>query len=354
MMKETSLARNAVLALAAFASIGIVSCSNIFGEYDNEVDPNAHGHQGSPIVISSDTTLSADATWNGQVAIAGKVTIPSGVTLTIAPGTVLVVAAGNNYTISISSGGTLNATGTADNPIVFRSDTSARTSWNGLHQYGTLKLEYCVIQDADYGLFIEGSSNSIEHCYFNNCDIGIVCFDRLGTCMHNSFESCSAGIWDFSGYYGSSNTNSVAYCIFTDNNWQGIEILNSNTTVNVSYSIFLSNSMDLAIYSISTESTHYSNSVINSTHCYPASLSTTIGSYNQNCFINVTNGETIPISTAGCGFNYLEYRRSTSRPPRGLALETASASAEKAACDEAMRSIGREHPCPIAVQQKRE
>jgi hypothetical protein len=342
MMKKDKHVKIAGLALAVSVSIGVASCSNIFGDYDNEVDPNAPHHQSETIEISGDSTLSANATWSGHVAIAGNVTIPSGVTLTISPGTDLVVAAGNNYKIIISSGGTLNAAGTADDPIVFRSDTSAKTSWYGLHQYGTLKLEYCVIQDASWGVFIyNASSNSIEHCYFNNCQIGITCFDRLGTCRQNTFESCNAGIWDYSGYYGSGNTDSVAYCIFASNAWEGIMTLASNTTVNVSYSNFLSNSLDIAIYSIGTESDYVSDSITNSTHCYPASPSTTIGSYNKSCYINITNGETIPITNAGCGFNYVEYARAQSMPPKGLAIETTRALATEASRDEAIRKIGR-------------
>jgi hypothetical protein len=343
MMEKSKREKIAGLALAASVSITIASCSDIFGKYENKVDPNAPNHQSETIEISGNTILSADATWSGNVAIAGNVTIPSGVTLTISPGTVLVVAAGNNFKLAVSSGGTLNVRGTADKPIVLLSDTSSKPSWFGIFQdLGTLKLEYCVIQDACYGVFINnGSNNSIEQCYFNNCEYGICCFERLETCRYNTFESCDVGIWDYSVYYGSSNTNSATYCIFADTNFGGIIIIGSNTTFNLSHSNFLSNSKDLVIDNNSTESNYISNSTVYSTHCYPASLSATIGSYNQNCLINVTNGETIPISTAGCGFNYVGNTRTVSMPPKGLALVTASAHAKKTIYNEAMTRKGR-------------
>ena len=69
-------------------------------------------------------TLTSSQTWAaGTVnAIDQNIIIPSGVTLTIAPGTILKFAQGTG--IIIEPGGTLDASGaTASNPIIFTSLT---------------------------------------------------------------------------------------------------------------------------------------------------------------------------------------------------------------------------------------
>ena len=80
--------------------------------------------------ISVSGTLTQNTTWSPTVAsaytITSSLTIPSGVTLTIAPGTVVKAEGGNTGACGSSApslciGGTLNAVGTASQPIVFTS-----------------------------------------------------------------------------------------------------------------------------------------------------------------------------------------------------------------------------------------
>ena len=66
-------------------------------------------------------TLSTSQEWRGyQVyTITGNLTIPSGVTLTIEPGAIVKIA--DNCSITVNSGGTLNALGTRAQPITITS-----------------------------------------------------------------------------------------------------------------------------------------------------------------------------------------------------------------------------------------
>ena len=71
------------------------------------------------ILLSSSGLLGADTVWGGVVELDGRLTIDSGVTLTVEPGTVVKAHEG----AAITCLGTLDAQGTAADPIVF-------TSWS--------------------------------------------------------------------------------------------------------------------------------------------------------------------------------------------------------------------------------
>jgi hypothetical protein len=75
-------------------------------------------------------TLTADTHWtaNTVYAIEGDIIIPSGVTLTIDPGTVVKALA--NFQIVVQSGGTLTALGDNSNPVVFTTFDDATAGGN--------------------------------------------------------------------------------------------------------------------------------------------------------------------------------------------------------------------------------
>ncbi len=66
-------------------------------------------------------TLSGAQTWYAGrvILVSGNITIPNGATLTIQPG--VIVKMTNNASITVNSGGTLNAIGTRAQPIIFTS-----------------------------------------------------------------------------------------------------------------------------------------------------------------------------------------------------------------------------------------
>lgn len=77
--------------------------------------------------------LAGSVTWtaaSGPYRITSSLTVTSGGTLTIEPGTTLYLGAGVNFTVA--NGGRLLAEGTATAPIVFAKDPAAASNWGGL------------------------------------------------------------------------------------------------------------------------------------------------------------------------------------------------------------------------------
>ncbi|HBZ01009.1 MAG TPA: hypothetical protein DEO84_06785 [candidate division Zixibacteria bacterium] len=111
-------------------------------------------------------------TWGpGLIIINGDVTVPSGKTLTILPGTDVEFvynfdrcASGSSHSKSeLVINGTLNALGTLNDPIVFESSRptlQGAGQWYGIRVegYGHVNLDYCEIKHADYGIRSNGHS----------------------------------------------------------------------------------------------------------------------------------------------------------------------------------------------------
>ncbi len=140
-------------------------------------------------------TLNADAHWtpaNGPYLIQANLTVASGVTLTIDPGTVVYLASGVD--LIVANGGRILAEGTPSEGIVFASPPNATTSWGGLVIKGAsgsveTRLAYvyfvgnnttCIevaggtlyLDHANFGttthqyVALDGASFLISHCYF--------------------------------------------------------------------------------------------------------------------------------------------------------------------------------------------
>ncbi|MCA9732072.1 S8 family serine peptidase [candidate division KSB1 bacterium] len=96
------------------------------------------------------------------------ITISSGVTLTIAAGTTVNFDQGAKLTIN----GTLDAQGTASNPITFDRNGSSGT-WDGIYLAGgaasSSELVHCEIKNAQVGIEISNAAPLIEKCYVHSC-----------------------------------------------------------------------------------------------------------------------------------------------------------------------------------------
>ncbi len=131
--------------------------------------------------------LSEDETWSGTVNITGDVTVPAGVTLTIAPGTVARATALNDdqgtgsdtSRIELIVNGILNAEGSQASPIVFTSaaGSPAAGDWTGIRlapgaSGADLILRHCTVQycktgvdyqSSGYAAAIELDTCTVEH-----------------------------------------------------------------------------------------------------------------------------------------------------------------------------------------------
>ena len=80
--------------------------------------------------ITEDTTLEADV----EYMLTGATIVSSGVTLTIEPGTIIKAEAGPNVYLAVEQGAQIMAEGTASNPIIFTSNSTAPSAgdWGGI------------------------------------------------------------------------------------------------------------------------------------------------------------------------------------------------------------------------------
>ena len=156
----------------------------------------------NPLEVSNTTRtgkVERDEIWSGNIHVTGDIHVVAGATLTILPGTVVKVAAFSDdqhggrdnphdppfpkdpdrietQSIQINIIGTLNAIGTADNRIIFTSDSENPTTydWDGLAIYHG-RLEYAIVEYSRYNN-VQNSDVVIANSIFRNmleCCIGI-------------------------------------------------------------------------------------------------------------------------------------------------------------------------------------
>jgi len=136
-------------------------------------------------------TIERDTTWSGIILVSGDVYVPPGVTLTIAPGTVVKfkrIDKGSDRNLFLADSpyypeaeliirGRLLAKGTRDKWVVFTSaEREARPAdWGAINFLGSAGsvIEYAKILCAYNGIHAHGSSITVDHCEIVNNGVGI-------------------------------------------------------------------------------------------------------------------------------------------------------------------------------------
>jgi hypothetical protein len=159
----------------AYAVGGAIDLNHIFN--NTASGGGAHGFElggpdsnGNPITDTVTTSSTMDAR-SSPYEITAELVIPAGVTLTIAPGTVVKAIRGTNpnsctgfESCALDVQGTLDAVGTPSSPVVFTSlndnsvggntgnGTPGQTDWYGIFADGggSLDLEYTTVSHAGY------------------------------------------------------------------------------------------------------------------------------------------------------------------------------------------------------------
>lgn len=128
-----------------------------------------------PSAMAVSGTLPGDTTWSGTVNVTGDVTVPSGLTLTILPGTTVIISALSDDTgggieptkVELIVQGTLTAVGTLTSRITFTDNAAvpAPQDWHGVRFLpgGTGTVSYSDLQWGAKTINIDNSSPTITY-----------------------------------------------------------------------------------------------------------------------------------------------------------------------------------------------
>ena len=168
-MKKT--ARHFLLMSALFGGLLITSCSSddndieIINPTDDTETPNP-GTSDNILNGSVDEDMTLDA--NTSYQLSGILSVESGVTLTIPPGTEIVAdpdlddSDATNVYIVVQKGGDIEINGTASAPVIMRSSNGQAGSWGGLIIAGNAETTEGSNATAEVGGILYGGSDAAD------------------------------------------------------------------------------------------------------------------------------------------------------------------------------------------------
>lgn len=131
-----------------------------------------------PITITNtlDGELVLDEIWSGNIQLKGDITVPQGVTLTVEPGTTIVVPLNKGFVVH----GRMAGIGYFSNEIIFTTYTPdgvyAANLWNGIYLSETSigsQLSHVIVEYAEQGLGLNQQEILIRNLLFKENGIGI-------------------------------------------------------------------------------------------------------------------------------------------------------------------------------------
>ena len=164
-----------------------------------------HGLKPDKKTISG--ALNRDKTLFGRVEVSGDLLVPSGVTLTLLPGTELVFLPAKNSrieprylfsTTELLIRGSLKAEGTAERPVRFTSSMKKPSAWAGIILDNSTDdiIRHAVVEYAWAGVYVIGTDPKILDSFISHATYGIVI--RKGAepeIENNRLENCRFGIF---------------------------------------------------------------------------------------------------------------------------------------------------------------
>ncbi|MDD2732707.1 MAG: hypothetical protein PHF56_02105 [Desulfuromonadaceae bacterium] len=150
--------------------------------------------------LYNEAVISEDVTWRGSILVRGFVVVAPQATLRIEPGTVVRFAkTANQHLPNLVVQGRLHASGTAEQPIVFTSDSTvpARSGWGGIVLLTTEKrnlLERCRIEYAQNGIDARFSSIKLTEISIKLAQTGVLLHDSIVQMTGGSILDSGSGI----------------------------------------------------------------------------------------------------------------------------------------------------------------
>lgn len=175
------------------------------------------------VLVDQDITTNTTWTKNKIYFVQGNIEINNNAILTIEPGTTIKFDKDAELDVGNSSYGTVIAKGTADDPIIFTSNTSVKTEgdWYGIWLYSAANncdFEYCTFEygggySSDDGVMnLDGTNATFRSCTFQNNDSYGVCASNAGfdAFSANTFANNSTNpIYVYSQYVQEIGTGNV-------------------------------------------------------------------------------------------------------------------------------------------------
>lgn len=176
-----------IIAVILFSVPSIVIWNNIEKGHSSSSSPSLYANLTHTSIKNG--TLSQDETWSGVVQVTGNVIVPEGVTLTIAPGTIIRFAHNreNDFSLTLNNYfdwpkpalyvyGTLISIGSPENLIIFTSDAPnpRGADWRGIiirakspNPADKSIIKYTIIEYAHKSIMFSGGQGS-HHIVENN------------------------------------------------------------------------------------------------------------------------------------------------------------------------------------------
>lgn len=133
--------------------------NDLYGDYTVQWQTKTISFEYSNLI-----TISEDATWTGNIQINKNVLVNPNVTLTISPGSNIIIQ--NSRSIEIQ--GTLMAVGTPVNRITF--DGGGELRFNST-QGARSQIKYCNLNNLFFGIFINNSSPIFQNTNISNSNV---------------------------------------------------------------------------------------------------------------------------------------------------------------------------------------
>jgi len=175
-------------------------------------------------------TVTTNAIWTDSVVVDNDLTIWSGATLTINPGTKVAVAPGKTITIE----GRIVANGTASHPIVF-DHSQVLGLWNGIAiRYSTAEnsISYATVRNAEDGIIVYRANAAISHVTLENCGRGGIGFAyATGSLSFSTLQNDSVrGALIFNSNISVHDNNFIGNGVYGLRMWGCEQITLSNNT----------------------------------------------------------------------------------------------------------------------------
>lgn len=214
---------------AAFSILFATSCSS-----DDGFTPVDDGGGAELTDLSGNLETSRVLIATEQYTVTGPYLVKSGATLTIPAGTVIVSQSTQDRYIAVEQGGRIDIQGTANLPVIMRSDSGAAGSWGGLLLCGEAPTTEGVDVTAEVGGLIYGGTNAGD----SSGNIDYLIIEDAGAQINS--ESQYNGLTLYSVGSGTTIDN-VALVNGADD---GVEFFGGTVSVN---NLYLENNQDDAV-----------------------------------------------------------------------------------------------------------